>query len=170
MSVRIRQVKWWDLDVIAEADARIFEESSWTHGYYWAVLAQPGTQMFVAVDDEGSASETARSESVNRDNLAGWIVMSVGGGDADVMTIATTERVRGRGIGAQILRTGIDWARNHGANTIHLEVDSANAAALALYESFGFQQWGRRPDYYPGSDAVLMRHSAARPEGGITQP
>ena len=26
-----------------------------------------------------------------------------------------------------------------------------------MYASFGFEEWGRRPDYYPGAAAILMR-------------
>ncbi len=86
--------------------------------------------------------------------------MSAVGTEADVMTIATTEAARGRGIGRALLGEGIDWAIDQGASTIHLEVDEGNGAALGLYRSLGFEEWGRRPDYYPGADAVLMRRSA----------
>ena len=29
--------------------------------------------------------------------------------------------------------------------------------ALAMYAAFGFEEWGRRPDYYPGAAGILMR-------------
>nr|WP_284711061.1 GNAT family N-acetyltransferase [Brevibacterium sp. XM4083] len=91
--------------------------------------------------------------------LAGWVVMSAIGAEADVMTIATTEAARGRGIGRSLLAAGMDWAAGQGAEVIHLEVADGNDAALGLYRSLGFEEWGRRPDYYPGADAILMRRS-----------
>ena len=39
-----------------------------------------------------------------------------------------------------------------------LEVRASNAAAIALYDKFGFQEVGRRKSYYqhPTEDAILM--------------
>lgn len=141
----IGELRWWDLAEIADHDATVFGPTAWTEAYYWAVMAQAGTAMF-----------SARTASAG--DLAGWVVMSAGGGEADVMTIATTEAARGTGIGRILLRTGIDWARDQGAEAVHLEVDERNTSALGLYSSFGFEKWGRRSDYYPGADAVLMRY------------
>lgn len=166
--VAISAVHWWDLDEIAAHDTRIFGATAWTLNYYWAVMAQSGTVMFQAgttsAGERSSASAGERSsdsageqsaDSVGE--LAGWVVMSAGGSEADVMTIATTEAGRGRGIGRCLLGAGIDWARGRGAHVIHLEVDEHNESALGLYQSAGFSEWGRREDYYPGADAILMR-------------
>lgn len=139
----IGELRWWDLGEVADHDAAIFGPTAWTLTYYWAVKAQAGTVMF--------AARTPTSA------LAGWIVMSTAGGEADVMTIATTEVGRGQGIARRLLQAGIDWARGRGAEAVHLEVDEHNEPALGLYRSFGFSEWGRRPDYYPGADAILMR-------------
>lgn len=141
---RIEKLRWWDLEEVADNDAAVFGPTAWTLTYYWAVRAQAGTMMF--------AARTSSSA------LAGWIVMSAGGGEGDVMTIATTEVGRGQGLGGRLLQTGIDWALSSGAETVHLEVDEHNQSALGLYRSFGFCEWGRRPDYYPGADAILMRY------------
>lgn len=159
----IGRVRWWDLAEIADCDARIFGPTAWTHSYYWAVMAQSGTAMFMARttsagDDDGAASTGDPAGPVTDGDLAGWIVMSAGGSEGDVMTIATTEAARGRGIGRSLLSTGIEWARTQGAHVVHLEVDEHNEAALSLYRSCGFVEWGRRPDYYPGADAILMQH------------
>ncbi len=158
---RIRPLRWWELEVVAEADARIFAATAWTPSYYWAVKAQPGTTMLAAEIPAAPAQDRdASAGDLSADTLGGWIVMSAAGRDADVMTIATTEPARGRGIGRALLEAGIDWARGQGAHTIHLEVDSGNDRAIGLYRSLGFEEWGRRPDYYPGSDAILMRRRA----------
>lgn len=139
----IGRLPWWDLAEVADHDAHIFGRTAWTLNYYWAVKAQPGTSMF--------AAWTAGSE------LAGWIVMSAAGSESDVMTIATTEVGRGQGVGRRLLEAGVDWAASRGAAAVHLEVDEHNSSALGLYRSFGFDEWGRRPGYYPGADAILMR-------------
>ncbi|UZD61479.1 GNAT family N-acetyltransferase [Brevibacterium sp. JSBI002] len=143
-SLTIAELPWWDLAEVADHDAAIFGPTAWTLGYYWSVKAQNGTVMLAA--RTASAGE-----------LTGWIVMSGAGAEADVMTIATTEAARGTGIGRALLQAGIDWARERGSEVVHLEVDERNAAALAMYASFGFEEWGRRPDYYPGAAGILMR-------------
>lgn len=157
----IGDLRWWDLAEIADNDARIFGPTAWTVSYYWAVMAQSGTAMFQARTTSASDSTAAVGGQRPFDSageLAGWIVMSASGSEADVMTIATTEAARGQGIGRSLLSAGIDWARSRGAHVVHLEVDERNESALGLYRSYGFEEWGRRSDYYPGADAILMQY------------
>ena len=161
-STTIVELPWWHLAEVAEHDAAIFGPTAWTLGYYWSVKAQNGTVMLAArsasADDaDADCAAADRDATASAGELAGWIVMSSAGAEADVMTIATTEAARGQGIGRVLLQAGIDWAKNRGAEVVHLEVDERNAAALAMYASFGFSEWGRRPDYYPGADGILMR-------------
>ena len=159
-STTIAELPWWDLAEVADHDAAIFGPTAWTLGYYWSVKAQNGTVMLAArTASAGDADSTSadRDHTASAGELVGWIVMSGAGAEADVMTIATTEAARGKGIGRALLQAGIGWAQDRGSEVIHLEVDERNAAALAMYASFGFEEWGRRPDYYPGAAAILMR-------------
>ena len=54
----------------------------------------------------------------------------------------------------------IDLARWHRAERIFLEVRPSNPPAIALYQSEGFNEVGRRPRYYPAAsgreDALVM--------------
>ena len=159
-STTIAELPWWDLAEVADHDAAIFGPTAWTLAYYWSVKAQNGTVMLAArTASAGDADSTSaeRDVTASTGELVGWIVMSGAGAEADVMTIATTEAARGKGIGRALLQAGIGWAQDRGSEVIHLEVDERNAAALGMYASFGFEEWGRRPDYYPGAAAILMR-------------
>lgn len=49
---------------------------------------------------------------------------------------------RGKGVGTALMRAALDYARANGAYKISLEVWPHNAAAIALYESFGFEREG----------------------------
>jgi ribosomal-protein-alanine N-acetyltransferase len=162
----IAELPWWDLEEVAEHDADVFGPTAWTLGYYWSVKAQNGTIMLAARTASASGTGTEANPdggggtagtTASAGELAGWIVMSAAGAEADVMTIATTAAARGKGVGRALLQAGIDWAANRGAEVVHLEVDERNATALAMYASFGFEEWGRRPDYYPGAAGILMR-------------
>jgi ribosomal protein S18 acetylase RimI-like enzyme len=65
---------------------------------------------------------------------------------------------RRQGIGSALVQACMAWAANTGATTIRLEVRASNAAALALYKSYGFSTLGVRRAYYsvPVEDAVLL--------------
>src|SRR6266508_2058891 len=68
---------------------------------------------------------------------------------------------RGRGVGSALLRAGIEWARGAGAHKVALQVWPHNAAALALYEKFGFQREGLLRGHYRRRngelwDAIVM--------------
>jgi putative acetyltransferase len=54
---------------------------------------------------------------------------------------------RGMGIGSGLLEACIDWARSARAHKVQLEVWPHNAAAIALYEKYGFVQ-----------EAYLVKH------------
>jgi tRNA threonylcarbamoyl adenosine modification protein YeaZ/ribosomal-protein-alanine acetyltransferase len=79
-------------------------------------------------------------------------------GIADVLTLTVAAGHRRNGIGRELLRRLIDWARTQKCEAIMLEVRVGNEEAIPLYESFGFIEISRRKDYYgPGKTAIVMR-------------
>ncbi|HWC41750.1 MAG TPA: GNAT family protein [Actinomycetota bacterium] len=81
-------------------------------------------------------------------------------GVADLgMTVAAGWR--GRGVGTALLTEAVDQARKAGAHKLALQVWPHNAAALALYERFGFRREGYLTRHYRRRsgelwDAVVM--------------
>ena len=67
---------------------------------------------------------------------------------------------RRRGVGRSLMRAAEDWARAAAVRKLELHVFPYNAAAIALYESLGYEREGfRRRHYRRGGDlldAVLM--------------
>ncbi len=68
---------------------------------------------------------------------------------------------RGQGVGSGLLSAAIDWAREHEAHKITLQMWPHNTSAQALYEKFGFVVEGRLRRHYPRKngelwDAVIM--------------
>ncbi|MFC6152619.1 GNAT family N-acetyltransferase [Nocardioides yefusunii] len=49
-----------------------------------------------------------------------------------------TERQRRTGLARAVLAEAVDWAASRGVTTLHLQVESDNPAAVALYRSIGF--------------------------------
>ena len=78
---------------------------------------------------------------------------------ADVGVMVAREHRR-RGVGRALMRAAEEWARSVGISKIELHVFPYNTAAIALYETLGYQREGlRRRHYQRGGelvDAVLM--------------
>lgn len=81
-------------------------------------------------------------------------------GESELITLAVHPAHRRRGLARGLLDRWLS-ASSGPAQTAFLEVASDNDAAIALYQSVGFEQSGLRRAYYvrkpaPAVDAVLM--------------
>ena len=76
---------------------------------------------------------------------------------ADVMNVAVSPALRRRGI-ASALFAELE-RRLPEIDELFLEVRASNFGAIALYRTLGFEQVGRRPNYYldPREDALILR-------------
>lgn len=77
---------------------------------------------------------------------------------AEVKSMHTAERARGRGIGQAMLEHLIAMARARGFRRLSLETGSqpAFAAARSLYERAGFRPCGPFGDYRPSPNSTFM--------------
>ena len=75
-------------------------------------------------------------------------------GELHVTTIAVKPEYRRRGHARALIAAALAAYPN--ASHVHLEVRPTNVEAIALYESLGFRETGRRPRYYGDEDALLM--------------
>jgi ribosomal protein S18 acetylase RimI-like enzyme len=73
---------------------------------------------------------------------------------AYIQTIEVTPTYRGLGIGAELMRRIEASARDAGAHSIWLHVDTKNSNAIRLYEAHGYTRQGREQHFY-------ARHRAA---------
>lgn len=86
---------------------------------------------------------------------------------ARVLTLDVDPSFRRRGVGKTLLSGLLDRLAADGATETRLEVDVANAGAIAFYEGLGFRRLRRLEDYYaegrpafemalPGSRTLLQ--------------
>ena len=79
--------------------------------------------------------------------------------EADMMNIAVHPEYRRRGIAQELVHRLVTALRQKEVRCLTLEVRASNEPAKALYSSLGFEQVGRRPNYYrnPREDALILR-------------
>lgn len=74
--------------------------------------------------------------------------------------LMVAKSMRRQGVGRALLEAAVGWARSVGIRKLELHVFPWNEAAIALYESFGFEREGFRKRHYLRADgyadAILM--------------
>jgi ribosomal-protein-alanine N-acetyltransferase len=80
--------------------------------------------------------------------------------EAHLLNITVKAESQGRGLGLKLLEHLMQEAQAQGAKDCFLEVRASNQVAYRLYERYGFNEVGRRRDYYPAvggrEDALVM--------------
>ncbi|WP_159016560.1 ribosomal protein S18-alanine N-acetyltransferase [Cognatiluteimonas profundi] len=92
--------------------------------------------------------------------IIGYGMLTIAADEAHVLNVCTAPEVQRQGHGRRLLRSLLKAARHRGAQHVFLEVRPSNTSAIALYDSEGFNEIGRRPRYYPArggrEDAIVM--------------
>ncbi len=137
-----------DLEAVAALTKRA-DPFGWTLRNFSDALAAGNT--LTVIEEEGAAAGIAA-------------VMHVID-ECELLEIAIDPDRQGRGLGKRLLEEAMRLARANGAVRMFLEVRESNARARKMYTSHGFEQTGRRKNYYPTAegreDAVLMTASLA---------
>ena len=104
----------------------------------------------------------------------GYGILQVAAGEAHVLNLCVDAAGRGRGVARRLLDHLLATSVRLGADTVFLEVRPSNPRAQGLYLSAGFNEVGRRKDYYDArggrEDAIVMAKSlagAADPMRGV---
>ena len=96
--------------------------------------------------------------AVEGERLLGYCGMHFAAGECYMDNVAVSPEHRREGIGERLISALIEAAKEKGGEFLSLEVRPSNLGAVALYEKLGFQQAGRRKDFYtaPREDALLL--------------
>jgi ribosomal-protein-alanine N-acetyltransferase len=134
-----------DLVSATAIEKEVYAKAAWSAGQFKEEFAKaPKTAHYLVAEFEGQLIAYAGI----------FYVADV----ADIHTITVAADHRRKGIGRELLKRLIDWARVKKAQAIMLEMRLGNDQARPLYESFGFVEISRRENYYgPGLTAVVMR-------------
>ena len=128
------------LTAVGELEMQIFSDA-WSLRSIQDAVESPCMTLYAAL------SET--------DELMGYLFFMQVLDEAEVANIAVSPDFRRNGVASCLLDTALE---NVEAD-IFLEVRASNAPAIALYEKYGFRQYGVRRNYYesPREDALLMQ-------------
>jgi ribosomal-protein-alanine N-acetyltransferase len=93
-----------------------------------------------------------------REEVAGYMNFWLVAGEVQLNSIAVKTAVRRSGVADKLMQAMMTMAVDEGIPSATLEVRSSNAAAIKLYERFGFVVKGTRKAYYDdlGEDALIM--------------
>jgi len=91
------------------------------------------------------------------DRIIGAVAGFTASDTGEILTVATAPEYRRKGIARKLLTEFFSLIPDE-TETIALEVRQSNTAAIALYESFGFEKAGVRKRFYrdPVEDADIM--------------
>lgn len=103
------------------------------------VLRSPGVYAILAADGESAAGLALGRRIAD---------------EAELLTVGVAPAFRRRGLGFALVRAVASVVPL--ARKLHLEVAADNPPALTLYRMMGFEQVGRRKDYYRRLDGRLV--------------
>lgn len=149
--VTIRPAERADVLAVVRIESVSFPEP-WPMSAFELFLGQPG--FLVAVDPTNG--------------IVGYAVADVtpthGGLLGHLKDIAVHPDRRGEGIATAVLERVVAVLREHGADSVKLEVRESNDPARNLYRSAGFEPLRRIEGYYGnGEDALVMLRDVADP-------
>lgn len=128
---------------VAALEKQCFSEP-WSENSVASELSNPLSAWLVAMDG---------------DALAGYVGSQSVMGESDMMNIAVDAHYRRQGIAQALVEALVAQLKEKGNHSLTLEVRISNQPAIALYEKLGFEQVGKRPNYYrnPKEDALILR-------------
>lgn len=116
-------------------------------------IARLETVCFSSPWSEKSLSEELENENSHflvavSDKVLGYIGVQEICGEAYITNVAVFREYRACGIGRALLKSAYFGAKERNCEFITLEVRKSNSAAIALYESEGFEKAGIRKNFY----------------------
>ena len=132
------------LEQVEEIEKTCFA-GPWTGKIIKESLAGENTTALIAQAEDGG--------------VLGYIFFTAVLDEGGVDNIAVLPAARRLGIASALLEAFHGYGRTHGLAFLLLEVRPSNQGAVQLYQKMGYQEVGRRKNYYldPKEDAIIMR-------------
>lgn len=140
--VQIREMQLDDLEEVMEIENDSFSKP-WTETGFFSFLIRNDTLFLVAEEN---------------DSICGYGGVVMAADEGDITNVAVAKQCRNQGIGRMLIAELIHRTEEVGVSRLFLEVRASNQPAIHLYQKMGFEQNGKRKNYYesPVEDALLM--------------
>ena len=121
-------------------------------------FSRPWSRNMLAEELENQCAAFLTALNAATGKVVGYAGLLVAADEGYITNVAVFPEQRRRGIAGQLLQVFLNFAEANRLAFLTLEVRPSNTAAIALYESFGFRQAGRRKNYYdlPKEDALIL--------------
>lgn len=148
LTVALRNVRKDDFEALYALDQACFDpDISYSRAELRGFLSLPTL--------EGAVAEVGGE-------IAGFVIGYHAPGDVGhIVTLDVAQAHRRASVGRALMVEAMARLARRGVKRYRLEVDAANAPAVAFYGAFGFRETRRLPDYYgggrPGIEMTLDR-------------
>jgi len=90
--------------------------------------------------------------------LAGYLILLFrkNSGHVRIYSVAVSPREQGKGLGRQLLNYAEQIALTNKKEVVTLEVSEKNQPAISLYQKWGFDLTGEKPQYYKDRSSALL--------------
>ena len=97
--------------------------------------------------------------AVENGKVLGYVGSQTVLGETDMMNIAVHPDFRNQGIATDLIVGLIGALEKRGSHSLMLEVRASNEEAIRVYHRLGFEEVGKRRNYYrnPKEDALILR-------------
>ena len=121
-------------------------------------FSRPWSRKMLAEELENQCAAFLVAEDSVSGRVLGYAGLMVVADEGYITNVAVFPEYRRQGIAAQLLQVFLQFAAANHLAFLTLEVRPSNAAAIALYQGFGFEEVGRRKNYYdlPKEDALIL--------------
>ena len=121
-------------------------------------FSRPWSRKMLAEELENQCAAFLVAEDSVSGRVLGYAGLMVVADEGYITNVAVFPEYRRQGIAAQILQVFVQFAEANRLAFLTLEVRPSNAAAIALYQGFGFEEVGRRKNYsdLPKEDALIL--------------
>lgn len=121
-------------------------------------FSRPWSKKMLAEELDNQCAAFLVAVESETEKAVGYAGLLVVADEGYITNVAVDPSCRRQGVAAQLLQVFDNFAKGNHLAFLTLEVRPSNAAAIALYEGFGFREVGRRRNYYdlPKEDALIL--------------
>lgn len=121
-------------------------------------FARPWSRKMLAEELENQCAAFLVAQNSITQQVMGYAGLLVMADEGYITNVAVFPEFRRQGVAAKLIAVFENFARGNKLAFLTLEVRPSNTAAIALYKGFGFEEVGRRKNYYdlPKEDALIL--------------